>query len=82
MDRYEKGVLLGKGTFATVYKATDKKVLAAAGRQLDAACACGICVPPPHQVALADAPAWVVMPYMLSLATCRRATLWLSRTFM
>lgn len=26
MDRYEKGQLLGKGTFATVYKAVDKKV--------------------------------------------------------
>jgi serine/threonine protein kinase len=26
MDRYEKGVQLGKGTFATVYKGRDKQV--------------------------------------------------------
>jgi len=26
MDRYDKGAILGKGTYATVYKATDKKV--------------------------------------------------------
>lgn len=47
MDRYEKGVLLGKGTFATVYKATDKKVLAASDGQQGAVCACGDRMP--HQ---------------------------------
>jgi serine/threonine protein kinase len=27
MDKYEKGKVLGKGTFATVYAATDRKVI-------------------------------------------------------
>lgn len=43
MDRYEKGVQLGKGTFATVYKGRDKQVSVAAAQRAAAAAvaACG-----------------------------------------
>lgn len=47
MDRYEKGVQLGKGTFATVYKGRDKQVSVEAVHEAEAAvaaCKASLCV--------------------------------------
>lgn len=80
MDRYEKGVLLGKGTFATVYKATDKQV--GLGVRGTSPCtqqeACSSTATPRQWCPTT----LLLCPCLKSTMRCRRARLWPSRTSM
>lgn len=84
MNRYEKGVLLGQGTFASVIKATDKKVTAHGISSGHVRCA-GLdqhhSVLPP--LAPIDVSSWISgATDWLALCVYRQAKLWPSKPSM